>query len=905
MVFWGCIFTTPAIARSERPDLNDDFDDAQRKELCELMDEWLTTHLIEMHGDDFARMHTTNDYLRWHRDHFKHIEHFLMMKGKTQYVPFPKWDPAKPVPSYFNGWEANGTTPYNNISSKCIGGFNNGCRPRENFRDAGSGALDFGFNQSGVFDGAAAGSGFTQDNLPLPTFYDPNGTLCTFGAWNNINTYSNHQQNNYHNAGHIAFDKNSPATVVNDFSIMGTGFGQNATGGFEALNRAAGAFIFWAWHAHIDDMWWDWDVCKKVNANAYTYSNGLTITSGSTVTWDDPNTPIKIQGDLIIEENATLIIKDGQVVEMLDEYFTDQSCDIIVNMGSSGTAGGTLQIENGAVVRGIVSMGSVTGSQSTYANGVNPINGLPNFEPIYDDGQVYYLCKWSGIKVYGDPAKSTQALEHGKVIVDGSASEVLFQYSKSAIESINGGVIQCTNARFRNCDNAINIHSYTDPNPTQELESFITDCTFEQLDQISRYVEFDNMYMHDLHDYRHLEMVKLLDVEGLHIAGCTFTNSDPNTFSYDNRGVGILSLNSKIYVHNSGNQGIDEETQCPTYDGQVSSFEGLSFGVNAGFYSPISQYIDGNVAIHDATFTDCYYSVQGYQQEKMTVYNCKFNYDENVALFPAATTTDPQRFILLRDNWYNIVHGSAMLLDPMDPSSPKMYQSVMNTNSPIATLVEINGPTYNSRNNKVMQNEFINTNPSPESHGLLLRNDNFNSTITCNRFEGFNGAIYNLGKLRDQVGREQGNDFADPLGSMPEQHIRTDNMPLTAFRYETAQPLDVSGNVNVTPPSGGEEPICNLNCESDIADVKQIEDIGILVVYPNPSNGVYHVQIDESYNLDELSIRVIDNIGRVVYNEVPSSFTQKISIIDASGIYYLVLSNNKQIIGRAKLIAYE
>jgi len=70
MVFWVCILSLPALARSERPDLNNDFTDAERKEMCELLDDWMTAFLIDMHGDDFGRMHTTNDFYRWHRDHF-------------------------------------------------------------------------------------------------------------------------------------------------------------------------------------------------------------------------------------------------------------------------------------------------------------------------------------------------------------------------------------------------------------------------------------------------------------------------------------------------------------------------------------------------------------------------------------------------------------------------------------------------------------------------------------------------------------------------------------------------------------------------------------------------------------------------------------------------------------------
>ncbi len=113
--------------------------------------------------------------------------------------------------------------------------------------------------------------------------------------------------------------------------------------------------------------------------------------------------------------------------------------------------------------------------------------------------------------------------------------------------------------------------------------------------------------------------------------------------------------------------------------------------------------------------------------------------------------------------------------------------------------------------------------------------------------------------------------------------------------------------------SAGELPDCSVNRATIQTKYKHSPTASLaagmseekFTVYPNPANGVYNVQIDKKYNLDELSIRVIDNISRVIYEEVPSDYTQKISISDASGIYYLELSNKNQIVGRAKLIAYE
>ncbi len=315
-------------ARSVRRNINT-YTDAEKLELIGLIDGWLTIYLSTMHGDDFARFHTTNDYLRWHRDHFQDLEKYILEQdpngalGYNKYVPFPKWDPNTPVPVYFNGWDPS-SNPYNNISSKCNDPAATGCRTREDYLNTNPG---YKFNQNNNFK-------FGTTNLaPLPAFFKSTGSLCspatvyTSGArayeFTDFSDYSDFSQIFYHNRGHISFDINSFGSIAEQ-SQMGN----------LSSNRASAVYVFWLWHAWVDDMWWDWDAnCRHQNngttiKDAYDEPNGFTVATGTTRTLNINGNIFKVQGKIIVEPDATLIIENGQILEILDDYFTNQSCDI-------------------------------------------------------------------------------------------------------------------------------------------------------------------------------------------------------------------------------------------------------------------------------------------------------------------------------------------------------------------------------------------------------------------------------------------------------------------------------------------------------------------------------------------------------------------------------------------------
>ena len=79
-----CLYTIPAAARDERPDLNS-FSDAQRLEMCQLLNEWINYELYyTFHHLGFGEVHGNNAFLSWHREQLQDLELFLTRKGKIR-----------------------------------------------------------------------------------------------------------------------------------------------------------------------------------------------------------------------------------------------------------------------------------------------------------------------------------------------------------------------------------------------------------------------------------------------------------------------------------------------------------------------------------------------------------------------------------------------------------------------------------------------------------------------------------------------------------------------------------------------------------------------------------------------------------------------------------------------------
>jgi hypothetical protein len=888
-----------ADARGPRADLNS-LTDAQRLELCGLVDNWLTTYLIAFHGDDFDNFHTTNDYLRWHRDHFVDLERYLTEQGKTQYVPFPKWNPANPVPSYFNGFDASGN-PYNNISSKCGGGA--GCRTREDYVNTNPG---YKFNQNGQFN----------VNLPLPTRFSSSGSLCTFNssmAWNpsartfnfsDVADYSDNQQYYYHNSGHSSFDRVAVTggTPDIDRSLMGN----------LRPNRASAAYIFWAWHAWIDDMWWGWDACHRQNngttvTDAYDIANGLTILSGTTVIWGSGGNIKKIQGKIIIQPGATLIIQSGQIVEMLDDYYTDQDCGFEVQAGSGGSSGGKLIVRTGAILRGITSLGKDKTSGLGADKSVDRAS-TPNF--IYPDAKVYYLSQWPGIVVKGDPTKNARDNAHGQVIIDGydiATDFVLIQNAKTAITSIDGGIIKCVKAVFRNCSTAVDIKPYLSPSNNDENESSFGLTTFEVTDQITRYFTNDNMYMHYLHDFHEVVHVKLDGVRGIDFAGCIFRNTDPrNTSAYGGtgghtnaRGTGIKSLNSTYALHKDGIPVYDDIKKCISYPGFAKcEFHDLSFGIVAS--NNAGSTVNTEIGIQDAIFNNNHDGIVFTDGNNIKIYTSAFAYNSATSLFPAGLPASHMHFIQSWKSKQNVI-----------------YDNTFTSNEPVSDFIEIVNQFNNYDMTKVQNNTFTsNAVLPPSSTGCIavkILGDNLNTDIKCNTFsDKFNFCItIPSGALKNQGSSSlsAGNTFPICVGG--EMHIQ--NQSPNNFDYyfkgsaenpnchtpSTVNTFDISLTPSGKSPREEGGKLCELSCIGYGLSTKSIEGYEYFKIYPNPAHSKFTIELKTPKGV----VKLYDVMGKLVLTQKLESLETELDVSKlGKGIYQVVLEQSGTINTGQKLI---
>jgi hypothetical protein len=79
-----------------------------------------------------------------------------------------------------------------------------------------------------------------------------------------------------------------------------------------------------------------------------------------------------------------------------------------------------------------------------------------------------------------------------------------------------------------------------------------------------------------------------------------------------------------------------------------------------------------------------------------------------------------------------------------------------------------------------------------------------------------------------------------------------------------------------------------------------------LDIYPNPSRDIFNIRFT-SEKIQDLSVRVINIMGEVVYEEKANQFigeyTKQIDLTDNSkGVYFLEITTNKGVVNRKIVI---
>lgn len=218
----ACIAVASLFLHSQvRPDIVNDFTSAERTTLANLMLQYITLDVVQQHCDYTAQtgissidIHSDFDFLPFHRMYIEGMEDFLLKEGYPQFVPLPKWDQSTCLP-----------TELRVMASFC----------------SGITAADCGDSGLSCVTPSWCPSNPLPNYLSLPIQSGTNNDICdwnfspTAPGGTDANGLSRKIETPYHNSGH--------------------GLMSGAMGQFTSPVLPA----FWLWHAHIDDLWKEWE----------------------------------------------------------------------------------------------------------------------------------------------------------------------------------------------------------------------------------------------------------------------------------------------------------------------------------------------------------------------------------------------------------------------------------------------------------------------------------------------------------------------------------------------------------------------------------------------------------------------------------------------------------------------
>ncbi|MBP9151345.1 MAG: hypothetical protein KBF73_03600 [Flavobacteriales bacterium] len=281
----------------------------------------------------------------------------------------------------------------------------------------------------------------------------------------------------------------------------------------------------------------------------------------------------------------------------------------------------------------------------------------PNAKLIVDGGLITTarspgdnnFGRWNGIYVSGNSTASqtvsptlfgTVILKNGAIIehADGAINNFGLDANGGTDWNTFGGIIQCTDAIFKNNWRSVQFMAYTNKNsagnPIND-KSFFKKCNFS----------IDNDMLNGSHLYAHISQWA---TRGIAVNGCNFSNTQ--TAADADRGTGILTLDTRMTVQDHCNSII--YPCAPAY--QVhTTFTGLRYGMH------VTGGGNGNAvtSVSGATFTgNVQNGIYAGSTDNLTVANNIFNVDGQSSPVGVYLETTPITYI--HDNTFNGVSGS-------------------------------------------------------------------------------------------------------------------------------------------------------------------------------------------------------------------------------------------------------
>lgn len=218
---------------------------------------------------------------------------------------------------------------------------------------------------------------------------------------------------------------------------------------------------------------------------------------------------------------------------------------------------------------------------------------------ILDGGKLTNACHslWNGIEVWGNNTKSqipdptTGKMYQGKLIIKNGGTIENAGYAVRLWNPLDynsgGGIIQATNAIFKNNRHCAEFITYHNKNPYTGTPlnnmGYFTNCSFKTDDA---YFGQDPFY----------GFITMWQVEGIRINGCSFTN-ETSLSNNTQRGYGIYTENASYNVTSyCSNTTI---MPCPQNYLVPSSFEGLYTGIGAK-----NSSCTKSISVNGANFTN-------------------------------------------------------------------------------------------------------------------------------------------------------------------------------------------------------------------------------------------------------------------------------------------------------------
>lgn len=223
LYFLLLLFNTIAlnVLSQVRQDLIVDFTPAERDTLVDLMQQYITSDIVELHcnfrnltGNNDLQIHDDFNFLPFHRAYMEGMEDFFILNGHPEFVPLPSWDPNTPTP-----------TEFRLVDADCM-------------------STDCNINVSGG----------PSNYCETPTDWDPK---INRNNYSELNDLCEHQYNPPspppvpYNDDEDELSRNLETPYHNDVHI------DMAENMFSYASPSSP--IFWNWHAYLDDMWKEWE----------------------------------------------------------------------------------------------------------------------------------------------------------------------------------------------------------------------------------------------------------------------------------------------------------------------------------------------------------------------------------------------------------------------------------------------------------------------------------------------------------------------------------------------------------------------------------------------------------------------------------------------------------------------